>query len=148
LNLGAGTGSYEPKDIPTVAIEPSIQMIKQRTNRANAVQARAEALPVKDKSFDASMAILTIHHWLKVERGLAEAARAAKRKIVILTWDPDFEGFWLTREYFPELRPPVRRCRYLAGLKLLIGFDKRAGRASVLGVSRRVLQISTWSLDR
>jgi SAM-dependent methyltransferase len=103
LNLGAGTGSYEPKDIPTVAIEPSIQMIKQRTNRANAVQARAEALPVKDKSFDASMAILTIHHWLKVERGLAEAARAAKRKIVILTWDPDFEGFWLTREYFPDL---------------------------------------------
>ena len=103
LNIGAGTGSYEPRDIRTVAIEPSIEMIKQRRNRANAVQARAEALPVRDKSFDASMAILTIHHWLNFERGLAEAARSARRKIVILTWDPDFEGFWLTREYFPEL---------------------------------------------
>jgi len=60
LNLGAGTGSYEPRDIATVAIEPSIEMIKQRRNRANAVRSRAEALPVKDKSFDASLAILTI----------------------------------------------------------------------------------------
>jgi SAM-dependent methyltransferase len=103
LNLGAGTGSYEPKDLSTVAIEPSIEMIKQRSNRANAIQARAEALPVRDNSFDASLAILTIHHWSNVKKGLSEAARSAKRKITILTWDPEFEGFWLTREYFPEL---------------------------------------------
>ena len=101
--LGAGTGSYEPKDIPTVAIEPSIEMIKQRSNRANAIQARAEALPVRDKSFDDSLAILTIHHWSNVRKGLTEAARSARRKVTILTWDPEFQGFWLTREYFPEL---------------------------------------------
>src|SRR5262249_22256899 len=99
----AGTGSYEPKDIRTVAIEPSMEMIRQRPNRANAVQARAEALPVKDKSFDASLAVLTIHHWRNVEKGLVNAARSARRNVTILTWDPEFRGFWLTRDYFPDL---------------------------------------------
>ena len=30
VNIGAGTGSYEPDDIPLVAVEPSAQMIAQR----------------------------------------------------------------------------------------------------------------------
>jgi ubiquinone/menaquinone biosynthesis C-methylase UbiE len=64
LNVGAGTGSYEPADRSVIAVEPSGEMIrKRRPGAAKAVQASADDLPFDDKSFDASMAILTIHHW-------------------------------------------------------------------------------------
>ncbi|MBT5187076.1 MAG: class I SAM-dependent methyltransferase, partial [Kordiimonadaceae bacterium] len=61
LNVGAGTGSYEPKDKQVTAIEPSIEMIQQRApSNVNVVHGSAEDLPFDDNSFDASMAILTI----------------------------------------------------------------------------------------
>lgn len=63
LNVGAGAGSYEPTHVPTVAVEPSFEMIRQRQNKSNVVQGVAEALPFKDALFDATLAILTIHHW-------------------------------------------------------------------------------------
>jgi Methyltransferase domain len=70
LNVGAGTGSYEPPDLPVVAVEPSWQMIGQRTNGSNVVQARAERLPFTDRSFAAAMAVLTVSHWADTKRGL------------------------------------------------------------------------------
>jgi len=103
LNVGAGTGSYEPSHVDTVAVEPSIEMIRQRQNKANVVQGCAEALPFKDAAFDSALAILTIHHWSNLERGLKECARTSKRTVTILTWDPESPGFWLTQEYFPEI---------------------------------------------
>lgn len=103
VNVGAGTGSYEPKDLPVTAVEPSAEMIAQRAVRTNVVQARAEALPFRDASFDATLAILTVHHWQDPQIGLQECARAARRQISMLTWDPESDGFWLTKEYFPEL---------------------------------------------
>ena len=64
LNVGAGTGSYEPTDRSLIAVEPSREMIRKRSPAAaEAIQASADDLPFDDKSFDASMAILTIHHW-------------------------------------------------------------------------------------
>lgn len=103
LNVGAGSGSYEPEDLAVTAVEPSLQMILQRHNRFNVVQARAEALSFSDKSFDAAMAILTIHHWDDWKKGLEECVRVARRCVVILTWDPASDGFWLMQDYFPEL---------------------------------------------
>lgn len=105
LNVGAGTGSYEPALIPTVAAEPSVVMIRQRPpGSAPCVQAAAEALPFRAASFDACLAILTIHHWSDLGRGLAEMRRVARGPIVILTWDPEFRpDFWLTRDYLPEI---------------------------------------------
>lgn len=103
VNVGAGTGSYEPMGIPTVAVEPSFEMIQQRRNRANALQGAAEALPFADASFDASLAVLTIHHWSDLGQGLQECARSARRTVAILTWDPASPGFWLTQDYFPEI---------------------------------------------
>ena len=103
VNVGAGTGSYEPTDLPVVAVEPSRRMIWQRRNRSNVVQAKAEALPFSDRAFDAAMAILTIHHWNDKKMGLEECARTTRKRLVIFTWDPASEGFWLVREYFPEL---------------------------------------------
>lgn len=103
VNVGAGTGSYEPKDRTVLAVEPSDVMIKQRPpGSAHVIQARAENLPFYNKQFDASMAILTIHHWTDWAKGMTELCRVSK-KIVLLTWDPNFPGFWLTRDYFPEV---------------------------------------------
>ena len=101
-NVGAGTGSYEPEDRAVIAIEPSGVMLAQRApGSAPAVRARAEALPLADRSVDAVMAILTLHHWSDREAGLRECARVARTRLVVLTWDPDSNGFWLVRDYLP-----------------------------------------------
>jgi SAM-dependent methyltransferase len=103
VNVGAGTGSYEPVDRPVVAVEPSRVMIRQRRpGAAPAVCASASELPFRDASFDAALAVLTIHHWPELERGLGELRRSARRRVVIFTYDPSFEGFWLT-DYLPEI---------------------------------------------
>lgn len=104
VNVGAGAGSYEPADRAVVAVEPSGEMVRQReTDAAPAVRARAEQLPFRDRAFDAAMAILTIHHWTDAARGLAEMRRVARKRIVLLTWDPGHAGWWLVRDYFPEI---------------------------------------------
>lgn len=103
LNVGAGTGSYEPDDRAVVAVDPSAVMLAQRlAGAAPAVQARAEALPFCDDAFDAVMAVLTVHHWADQPRGLAECARVARQRVVLLTWDPDADAFWLLKDYLPS----------------------------------------------
>lgn len=102
LNVGAGTGSYEPADRPLVAVEPSREMLRKRPpGSAIAIQASAEALPFPDKHFDVSMAILTVHHWPDKERGLREMRRVTRGRMVLLTFDPA-QRPWLT-DYLPEL---------------------------------------------
>lgn len=102
LNVGAGTGSYEPANRSVTAVEPSLEMIRQRApTAAKAVQASAENLPFDNKSFDASMAILTVHHWDDQEAGLREMRRVTRGPIVLLTFDPSVRP-WLT-DYLPEL---------------------------------------------
>jgi SAM-dependent methyltransferase len=102
LNVGAGAGSYEPTDRSVIAVEPSREMIRKRSPAAaEAIQASAEHLPFADKSFDASMAILTIHHWPDKEAGLREMRRVTRGPIVLLTFDPSRRP-WLT-DYLPEL---------------------------------------------
>ena len=104
LNVGAGTGSYEPPDRQVLAVEPSAVMRSQRPrDAAPCVAAVAEALPFADESFDASMAIATVHHWREPIVGLRELRRVARR-VVVLTFDPAcLSRFWLTRDYLPEL---------------------------------------------
>lgn len=102
LNVGAGTGSYEPADRSLTAIEPSIEMIRKRSpSAARVIQASADDLPFDDNSFDASMAILTIHHWPDKEAGLREMRRVTRGPIVLLTFDP-LHRPWLT-DYLPAL---------------------------------------------
>ena len=110
LNVGAGTGSYEPTRKGVVAVEPSAVMLRQRPrSAAPVVRAVAEALPFQDQQFDVVLAILTVHHWKDQRRGLEECARTAKDRVVILTWDPEAHGFWLVRDYFPEILAIDRR---------------------------------------
>ena len=103
VNIGAGTGSYEPQNNYVVAVGPSKQMLLKRKNRNPVIQALAEQLPFKSNSFDTALAILTLHHWNSLEIGLIEAKRVARSKIVILTWVDFPITFWLY-DYFPELR--------------------------------------------
>jgi SAM-dependent methyltransferase len=104
VNVGAGTGNYEPADRVVIAVEPSPTMIAQRPlGAAPVVRAFAEALPFATGAFDASLAIFTVHHWPDPERGLAELGRVARRQ-VFLSFDSGFDqAFWLVADYFPEI---------------------------------------------
>ncbi|MGH7356483.1 MAG: class I SAM-dependent methyltransferase, partial [Candidatus Rokuibacteriota bacterium] len=104
VNVGAGAGSYEPTDRRVVAVEPSLAMIHQRRpGAAPVVQASATDLPFAAGAFAAALAVLTVHHWPDRARGLAELARVAHGRVVIVTWDPATPGFWLTEDYFPSI---------------------------------------------
>ncbi|GAA1235157.1 MerR family transcriptional regulator [Kitasatospora nipponensis] len=128
LNVGAGTGNYEPPDREVTAVEPSAVMRAQRpAGAAPCVAARAERLPFADQSFDAAMAFSTVHHWHDPIAGLREMRRVARR-VVVFTHDASATGwlhrFWLSRDYLPEVaglvtgRPPVERLADAVGGRL------------------------------
>lgn len=102
LNVGAGGGSYEPAGRNVTAVEPSQTMIAQRPpGSAPVVQGFAEDLPFGDDSFDAVMAMITVHHWRDLAGGLAEMERVARRRVIVLTFDPaSAKDLWLGN-YFP-----------------------------------------------
>jgi SAM-dependent methyltransferase len=107
LNVGAGTGSYEPADRDVTAVEPSAVMRAQRpAGAARCVAATAESLPFEDQSFDAAMAFATVHHWRDPIAGVHEMRRVARR-VVVCTCDTTDRSwrrrFWLTRDYLPEV---------------------------------------------
>jgi len=95
VNVGAGTGSYEPGDRWVLAIEPSATMRAQRPpGAAPAIAARAEALPLDDGAVDAAMACVTVHHWEPPEAGLRELRRVARGPVVVFTFDLDAAPAW------------------------------------------------------
>jgi SAM-dependent methyltransferase len=110
LDVGAGTGSYEPEDRHVIAIEPSAAMRAQRPpHRVPAIQGIAEALPLDDQSVDASMALITVHQWTNLNKGLSELRRVTRGPIVVMAFDGDALGrFWLA-QYVPELIAVERR---------------------------------------
>ena len=109
VNVGAGTGNYEPPDRDVAAVEPSAVMIAQRPpDAAPAVQAGAERLPFADASFDAAMAVLTLHHWTDWRAGCAELRRVARDRVVVFSWDPCVTTRPLRRRSF-RTRSSMRR---------------------------------------
>ena len=107
VNVGAGAGSYEPPGRDVVAVEPSALMRAQRLAcAAPCVAAAAGSLPFKDRSFDAAMAVSTVHHWPDPVAGVREMRRVARRVVVFTHDSSDTEWcrrFWLTRDYLPEV---------------------------------------------
>ena len=104
VNIGAGTGSYEPQTTDLVAVEPSSEMISQRKSGSHPVeQAYAHDLPFADDSFSHAMTVLSMHHWEDRVRAFSEINRVATDRFVAVTWDPQAEPFWLTRDYFPKI---------------------------------------------
>jgi SAM-dependent methyltransferase len=134
LNVGAGTGSYEPVDRTVVAVEPSLEMIRQRRSPHDVVRSVAESLPFRDGAFDTAMAILTMHHWSDPGRGLLELRRVSRRQIVWYCTALDDRSFW-SLEYFssaagtePLRNPPgealLRQCLDIVEIRpLLIPHD-------------------------
>jgi SAM-dependent methyltransferase len=126
VNVGAGAGSYEPRDRHVIAVEPSDVMAAQRPPElAPAIAARADQLPLRDGSVDAAMAILTVHHWDAArKRGVRELRRVARGPVVILTFDPVLAAeMWLAADYLPEVAaldrasfpPPTQIAGWLGG---------------------------------
>jgi SAM-dependent methyltransferase len=104
VNVGAGTGAYEPSDLDVVAVEPSPTMTAQRPPRENVrvVEAAAERLPLADDGVDVALTVFSDHHWPDRAAGLRELARVAARRVVLVNSEPDAaDRFWLTREYLP-----------------------------------------------
>jgi SAM-dependent methyltransferase len=126
LNVGAGTGSYEPEDRWVLAVEPSSVMRAQRSpDAAPCLAGPAESLPFDDQSFDAAMAVATLHHWRDPMGGLRELTRVARRVVVFLFDTSDPGRFWLTRDYLPECAT-LRSSRVLAGVtELAAGIGAR-----------------------
>ncbi|MCS0639847.1 class I SAM-dependent methyltransferase [Streptomyces sp. LP05-1] len=123
LNVGAGSGAYEPTDLPVVAVEPSAEMRAQRRpEAAPCVNGRAEQLPFDDRSFDAVQAVLTVHHWTDLAAGVSELLRVADR-FAVVTYDMDVQAdFWFTRDYVPEIAEAERsRVPSLTRLTELLG---------------------------
>lgn len=102
VNVGAGAGSYEPRDRHVIAIEPSDVMAAQRpAELAPSIKASAGALPLRDRSVDAAMAVLSVHHWDEEQK---RGRRVARGSVVILTYDPTVSGqMWLMADYLPEV---------------------------------------------
>jgi len=126
VNVGAGTGAYEPSDRHVIAIEPSDVMAAQRSrDRAPAIRASAGCIPLRDHSVDAAMAILSVHHWDEErEKGVRELRRVARGAVVILTYDVSVSAaMWLMADYLPELialdrrifPPPEQLAEWLGG---------------------------------
>ncbi|HKU42789.1 MAG TPA: class I SAM-dependent methyltransferase [Polyangiales bacterium] len=112
VNVGAGAGSYEPRDRYVLAVEPSRVMAAQRPPElAPAIRATAEALPLRDASVDAAMSVLSLHHWDDArEAGVRELRRVARERVVIVTFDAGVCGrMWLMRDYLPEVAALDRR---------------------------------------
>ena len=123
LNVGAGSGSYEPSDLEVLAIEPSETLIRQRAiGAAPVIQARAEAIPLDDKSYDVALAVNTVHHWTDLRAGLRELRRVCRHRIVIFLRDPS-KGtpFWLTEDYLPALAPIAYMSKVTATLEAELG---------------------------
>src|SRR5256886_17577097 len=94
VNVGAGAGSYEPRDRYVLAIEPSDVMAAQRPRElAPAIRGQAHCLPLRDGSVEAAMSVLSPHHWeAPQEQGGRELRRAARGPVALFTCDP--EGRW------------------------------------------------------
>jgi SAM-dependent methyltransferase len=110
INVGAGTGNYEPRDRYVLAVEPSADMRARRpAGLPPALDARADSLPFDEDAFDAALAVLTVHHWPDPSAGLRELRRVTKGPVVILTADPDaLDHFWLAT-YAPEFHAAESR---------------------------------------
>jgi SAM-dependent methyltransferase len=104
VDVGAGTGSYEPADRRVLAVEPSAEMVRQRpVGSSPVVRSVAEALPLRDNAADAALAVLTVHHWTDWRRGVAELRRVAPLRVVLAYDTSRHAEFWLVSEYVPEV---------------------------------------------
>lgn len=123
LNVGAGAGSYEPRNRDVTALEPSASMRAQRpAHLVRAIDGVAESLPYPDRHFDAAMTTFSVHQWRDLDEGLREMRRVARGPVIVLSCDPDLvQRFWLN-DYAPEvLSAEARRYPALDHMRAVLG---------------------------
>jgi SAM-dependent methyltransferase len=134
LNVGAGAGSYEPRDRWVLAVEPSATMRAQRPPcAAPAICARAEALPFDDDAVDGAMACVTIHHWERAEAGLAELRRVARGPVVIFTFELEHLPAWQQQFLREGLERERRRFPAIEEIAAALGGSARVERIPTPG---------------
>ena len=112
LDIGCGTGNYtialHRAGINFIGVDPSEEMLDIARRRCETIEwkrGKAESLPLEDETVDGTIASLTIHHWVSLEKGFQELARALKPggRVVIFTSTPEqMQGYWLNH-YFPKM---------------------------------------------
>jgi SAM-dependent methyltransferase len=108
VNVGAGTGNYEPDDRTVVAVDPSARMLAQREQRSRlVVRSVAERLPFPDRVFGAALAMFTMQHWDDRKAGLRELRRVSLRQVVFFHQAPK-TNLWMG-DYFDDDAPRQRQ---------------------------------------
>ena len=102
LNVGAGTGNYEPVDETVVAVDPASRMLAQRTERSKlVVRGAAERLPSPDRAFRSALAVFTMQHWDDRRAGLRELRRVSQRQVIVFHEPTETTRLWML-DYFEE----------------------------------------------
>ena len=102
VNVGAGTGNYEPLDLTVVAVDPSVRMLVQRVKRSRlVVRGAAERLPFPDRAFEVALATFTMQHWNDRRAGLRELRRVSHRQVIVCHQPTDANHLWMG-DYFDE----------------------------------------------
>jgi len=112
LDAGCGTGNYikalSGMGLEYYGIDPSETMLKEAREKNPGTKfalCRAEDNPFEDNFFDGATAILTLHHWENIVKGLTEVCRVLKpgAKLVMFSFTPEqVRGYWLAH-YFPTM---------------------------------------------
>jgi SAM-dependent methyltransferase len=146
VNVGAGSGNYEPEDRTVLAVEPSAVMAAQRPAGRPALRGTADALPLHDRSVDAAMTVLSLHHWTPHQaRGVAELCRVARDAVVIVTIDPAVSGaMWLMADYLHEVRDLDHRI--FPPIEAIQGWLDRPSTVQAIPISRHTPDGSLMSL--
>jgi ubiquinone/menaquinone biosynthesis C-methylase UbiE len=95
LDLGAGTGRISRWLATRVGIRPTLADVTEFDNRSvEFPYVRLEdpvSLPFPDRSFDAVLMLFVLHHirrWTDQERLVSEAARVARRRVLVIEDTP------------------------------------------------------------
>jgi SAM-dependent methyltransferase len=123
LNVGAGTGAYEPTDFEVLAVEPSAAMIAQRPpGAAPALRGSAEALPVADGSFDAA-SLSTRFTTGKISPPACASSAASLASGSSSSGATGRKGtpFWLVERYFRVLDEPRKSAAITAAIERELG---------------------------
>ena len=95
LDVGAGTGRISRWLQERRAILPTLTDVTEFDNRIGGMPTRRMSdplrLPAEDRSFDAVMMLFVLHHirsWRDQELLLAEAARVAARRVIVIEDTP------------------------------------------------------------
>lgn len=156
VDVGCGTGALasaikraQPR-WHVVCAEPSEPMLARarlRPEELTAVQAKSEALPFADESFDMATSLSSLHFWDDRLAGLREMARVLRKGglLVLTDWAHDFVSCVACSWYLWAVTPQTRSSWDILSLHRARALAREAG----LSVAREELyhlQLRPWGI--